>query len=318
MTYNVGGMASDLYDVLSQWLQSQTQADVIFLQELHWGCGRTEGSWKIGGRVLHVQCKQREKTLDLVSAYQWVWQANKQAEIEAKRQRVWTALGNLLQRLPQRHLLIIGAHLNSNCCSIPGLVGRGLLRQAWQHADPELAELMKGNRWRGVEDRLTKEAGHIDLDLAHENLRAPRPVGVPTKATDVEKLVTMGWLAPGPPMAWPFLTWDAVTQRTVVDTAKEPLSQAEVLEDIDILLRGSGQGNKPHPTRPMAEEMRGDSIVFLIQVSAEGESAANMRASLKALCQNASLQLVAMQLKADRANRSTLATSLAAALPRST
>ena len=151
-------------------------------------------------------------------------------------------------------------------------------------------------------------------------LRA-RLEALPTKPTDIEKLVTLGWLSTGPPMVWPFLKWDSVNQRTIVDTSKEPLSQSAVIEHIDILLRDVVSGTslaRFHPTRPMAEEMRGDSVVFLIQVSTEGEPAANMRASLKALCHNAALQLVATQLKADRANRSTLANSLAATIPRST
>ena len=124
MTYNVGGMASDLYDTFVHWLLRQKQADVIFIQELHWGCGRSENSWTIDGwraivsadpqqrcsgvgtfisprvvahaeitravcipgRLLHVRCKREKITLALVALYQWVWQSNKAAEIEAKRQ----------------------------------------------------------------------------------------------------------------------------------------------------------------------------------------------------------------------------------------
>ena len=138
-------MATDLYDTFVHWLTQQKDVDVIFLQELHWGCGRTENTWTIEGwqaiisadpkqrysgvgifisprvaasaelthavcipgRLLHVRCQRAKVTLDLVAIYQWVWQASKAAEIEVKRQELWTAFGHLMQRLPRRHLLIV-------------------------------------------------------------------------------------------------------------------------------------------------------------------------------------------------------------------
>eukprot|EP00439_Symbiodinium_sp_Y106_P061576 s1810_g9.t1 len=53
--------------------------------------------------------------------------------------------------------------------------------------------------------------------------------------------------------------------------------------------------------------MRGDTLVFLIQVGLQGEQAELLRQGLKALCYNASLQLVASQLREDRPSRSNLA-----------
>ncbi|CAE7194789.1 Pol [Symbiodinium sp. CCMP2592] len=91
-----------------------------------------------------------------------------------------------------------------------------------------------------------------------------------------------------------------------------------VLEHLAILLKhvvNSNSLTRFHPTRPLSEEMRGDTLVFLVQVGLQGESAEFMRSSLKALCYSASLQLVATQLGEDRQSRSNLANMVAAALP---
>ena len=40
MTYNLGGVTTDLYDTLCRWLQHNQDVDVLLLQELHWGLGR--------------------------------------------------------------------------------------------------------------------------------------------------------------------------------------------------------------------------------------------------------------------------------------
>ncbi|CAE7240265.1 Pol [Symbiodinium sp. CCMP2592] len=141
-----------------------------------------------------------------------------------------------------------------------------------------------------------------------------------SKDEDVAKLTDLGWLAKGPPFVWHFLKWDAASQSNIVDTSKPPLTQSEILEHLQILLKNVVSSNslaRFHPTRPMAEDMRGDSLVFLIQVGIQGDAAAGLRSSLKALCYNASLQLVATQLREDRQTRSTLANSVAASLPKS-
>ena len=146
-----------------------------------------------------------------------------------------------------------------------------------------------------------------------------RLMALETNDTDIKKLTELGWLVRGPPLTWHFLKWDPTTQSNVVDKSKPPLSQAEVLEHIAILVKnvvGSNSLTRFHPTRPLTEEMRGDTLVFLIQVGLQGEQAELLRQGLKALCYNASLQLVASQLREGRPSRSNLANMVAAALPR--
>ncbi|CAE7742391.1 unnamed protein product [Symbiodinium sp. CCMP2592] len=48
-TYNIGGVTAELYDTLCHWLKTQKTADLIFLQEVHWGLGKQEGTWSIPG-----------------------------------------------------------------------------------------------------------------------------------------------------------------------------------------------------------------------------------------------------------------------------
>ena len=48
MTYNIGGISGEAYAVFCEWLERQVEADIILVQELHWGCGKDEGTWMIG------------------------------------------------------------------------------------------------------------------------------------------------------------------------------------------------------------------------------------------------------------------------------
>ena len=49
LSYNIGGMSSDLYDVLVDWLKRQQCADIVLLQEVHYGLGRGESTWTRDG-----------------------------------------------------------------------------------------------------------------------------------------------------------------------------------------------------------------------------------------------------------------------------
>ena len=137
------------------------------------------------------------------------------------------------------------------------------------------------------------------------------------KPDDMARMEKLGWLARGPPVVWSYLTWDSVNQKQIVDTSKVPLSQNEVMEHIQNITRLCPRLNvvaRFHPTRPMAEEMRGDSLVFLLQTGQHGEGAVEMRDALSVLCHCSVMNLVAMQLKVDRFARSKLANAIAECL----
>ena len=62
--------------------------------------------------------------------------------VAEKRSYFWAQLGRLLQSIPQRHMVVLGADLNTRCHPIPGLVGRGVLQQN-QSRDAELEALIQ-------------------------------------------------------------------------------------------------------------------------------------------------------------------------------
>ena len=180
LTYNLGGLDPASYDVFCDWLQRQQDADIVFAQELHWGCGKTESSWNIGGwhaiicpdpvsrysgvgifisarvvapeqiayntiipgRLLHVRCTKTEVTLDLIAGYQHVWQERRKETIAKLRHAFWTKLGLLLHALPVRNLLVMGCDLNSGIKPVPGLIGKGVLHTE-RSPDPELEALLQ-------------------------------------------------------------------------------------------------------------------------------------------------------------------------------
>ena len=118
------------------------------------------------------------------------------------------------------------------------------------------------------------------------------------KAEDLDRMEKLGWLAKGPPITWSYLTWDAASKKQIIDTSKVPLSQNEILEHVSTVIRLCPRQHavaRFHPTRPMAEEMKGDSLVFLLQTGQHGDGCAEMRDSLAVLCHSSVMNLVAMQ-----------------------
>ena len=164
-SYNVGGVTSAVYDYLHHWLTTECQDDVLILQELHWGCGRSKSTWQIPGwlivvsadaahrftgvgvaistrvvssdlvnfrtvipgRLLHVRCSDEKKTLDIIAGYQWVRSETGAKSTQEQRSFFWSQLGALLHGLPTRNLVVVGADFNTRCKPVSGLVGRGTL-----------------------------------------------------------------------------------------------------------------------------------------------------------------------------------------------
>ena len=116
-----------------------------------------------------------------------------------------------------------------------------------------------------------------------------RMEGVVTQTENVERLSKLGWVSSGPPVVWHFLRWDPTSQKQVVDTGKTP----------------------------MAREMKGSNLVFLLQTGLLGDLAAEFRECLRKLCHSAVMNLMAGQLKEDRQARSALANAIADCLTQS-
>ena len=58
---NVGGITSEVYDHLQQWLLQKCNDDIVILQELHWGCGKHETQWCIPGCNFYVTADARHR-----------------------------------------------------------------------------------------------------------------------------------------------------------------------------------------------------------------------------------------------------------------
>ena len=180
ISYNIGGFTAEGYDVFVDWLDNRCTADIVMIQETHWGLGREKKRWLLPGwivisspdadarcscvavfmrrrlfadqqvshvtwisvRLLHVRHSAAKLHLDIIVGYQWVWQ-DKHAERTAKlRHHFWHQLSLLLQGLPTRNVLVMGADLNTQCRTVPGLIGRGLMPSS-RRPDVELEEMLR-------------------------------------------------------------------------------------------------------------------------------------------------------------------------------
>ena len=183
MTYNVGGCSSDLYDTLCLYLRENTDLDILFLQELHWGLGREETTWVIPGwmfivapdpqrrysgvgmvisrhiarpetvsfctwatgRVLQVRCQGARATLDLFSVYQFVHKEHAAEPGDSPRAQLWQILGRALHSVPRRNLVVLGGDLNATVAPIPGLVGKGVLASRSRKPEEELQSCLEAS-----------------------------------------------------------------------------------------------------------------------------------------------------------------------------
>ncbi|CAE7281246.1 unnamed protein product [Symbiodinium sp. CCMP2592] len=176
-SYNAGGITAESYDRLCHWLTTSCQEDIVILQEIHWGCGREDGTWSlpgwnffvsadpaqrysgvcviisqrlgaatkasfctwIPGRLLQVRLCTDRATMDIVAGYQWTGPHD--PAVQEKRSFYWSQLSRLLHAIPTRNMVVLGADFNTRCAPIPGHVGRGVLRCS-QGRDAELDALI--------------------------------------------------------------------------------------------------------------------------------------------------------------------------------
>ena len=173
-------MSSDLYDVLIDWLKRQQCADIVLLQEVHYGPGRGVTNWTrdgwhfiasaspdtryagvcicvsaklvkqealdyqtwVAGRTLHVRVYGNAFPIDVVSVYQWVEKTGTVDSTVQKRSQLWEKLSRLLESLPRRNVLVVGCDLNTVLRPLGAHVGFGV--QASQITmDDEVANLLQ-------------------------------------------------------------------------------------------------------------------------------------------------------------------------------
>ena len=83
---------------------------------------------------------------------------------------------------------------------------------------------------------------------------------------------------------------------------------------LDLIIRHSraaGTISRFHPLRVVAQEMKGDSVGFLLQLPIRGQITDELLGCFHALCSCSAAQMVAAQMKTDRSQRSQLANTVA-------
>ena len=179
LSYSIGGISTDSYDAFANWLQDQTQAQVVVLQEIHWGLGKEDtcfqiGSWYImtcvdpnnrfsgvavcvlsklisfsdlrfvtivPGRFMHVRCLRHDFNIDIVGMYQWAWNTQHVSLTGQRRHRAWTSAGRLLSQLPRRNMLLWCWDANAPVVPKQSYVGKGVAKS--QHVQTEVDEFME-------------------------------------------------------------------------------------------------------------------------------------------------------------------------------
>ena len=179
ISHNIGGMDTVAYDSLMNWLQ-QNPCDILLLQEIHHGLGKTSSQWTSGGwhvitsvhaekrfqgvavfinanligaldikyvelvagRLLHVRFPLSGVYLDVLNLYQHTWSGDNSRGVLEQRSRVWNSLSSCLQGLPRRNILLLAGDVNTSLLHEPGVAGGGCLRHDNPPSDSHLlAEL---------------------------------------------------------------------------------------------------------------------------------------------------------------------------------
>ena len=54
ISYNMGGMTQESYDLFKDWLRTRCRAEIVIVQETHWGLGREDGRWTLPGLACYL------------------------------------------------------------------------------------------------------------------------------------------------------------------------------------------------------------------------------------------------------------------------
>lgn len=144
LNWNIGGMSTERFDLFHVWLKTNPY-DVILLQESHWSFSSewdAEGYWRlhsgagtrfhsgllvliskkviaqhhiswnecIPGRLMHIRLHFSHRHHDFIHCYQHPARHNSQAD----RDHFWTQLQDVLDHIPNRHLITLAGDLNTS------------------------------------------------------------------------------------------------------------------------------------------------------------------------------------------------------------
>ena len=165
-SWNMGGMSSERYQCLLEWLRGNP-IDVVCIQETHWKFTNTwqtdqyhavhsgdttnhaglltliskkllkeeSLSWteRIPGRLVQLKLRGRVQDLDLLNCYQYVYKSSKLAD----RAAFWTELHGTLTSLPTRNRCCVLGDFNTTLPVANAKVGhKDFLHQGVRHVGP--------------------------------------------------------------------------------------------------------------------------------------------------------------------------------------
>ena len=143
-----------------------------------------------------------------------------------------------------------------------------------------------------------------------------RTVALPSVPETMAGLEKLGWYDAAK-NEFPYLQWRADSQQLVPDALKPPLQYDQCKSMLQELIRvsvGAGVVARFFPTRPLAAEMKGESVTFLLQLCMRGVDADKAREVLDTFCGSA-CSLLVDEVKHDRGTRSGLAQAISKEIP---
>ena len=128
-------------------------------------------------------------------------------------------------------------------------------------------------------------------------------------------LQTLGWYDMETKV-WAYLRWNPLSKSLEKDTKRSGATTDTLLSAIDDITRAIPHQHavaRFHPTRPLAAEMRGESVTFLVQFGQQNDHAEKICSCIPVLCSSAVTQLICMSIKPERLQRSNLANQISEA-----
>ena len=111
---------------------------------------------------------------------------------------------------------------------------------------------------------------------------------------------------------WNFQVWNRELQALEVDTTRPPMPQGEVLQLLEHMIKQATQQaiNRFHATRPLTDNMTGEVVTLLLDLSVRHPAAAELYHALGKLQGNAVFQLIGIQYRKEGLRHTPLARQL--------